>query len=271
MSTLVFDIGGTKTRFAVVREGKLGRVVTFPTPKNWRDVEPTFRREATRLLAGRKVMMAIGGVPGTLDPRKEILIRASNLRGWDKTPISKTLKRVFSVARIRIENDANLAGLGEAVYGAGKGNQIVAYLGIGTGVGGTRIVNGRLDEAASGFRPGHQIIDRSSKARCGCGQRGDLESLISGSGLARQFHQPAEKLPTKIFSQAALLLGTGLNNISVLWTPNVIVLGGSVMLRLWPFRRLISKGLAHRSYPPKLLQAKLGDLSGLYGALALSK
>ena len=69
MSTLVFDVGGTKTRLAIATNGKLGQVVTFATPQRWRDVEPTFHREATKLLAGRKVTIAIGGVPGTLDPR----------------------------------------------------------------------------------------------------------------------------------------------------------------------------------------------------------
>lgn len=271
MSKLVFDIGGTKTRFAVVQGGKLGRVVTFTTPKKWRDVEPKFRCEAAKLLTGKKVNMAIGGVPGTLDSRQEILIRASNLRGWDKAPIAKTLRRAFAVSRIRLENDANLAGLGEAIYGAGKGYHIVGYLGIGTGVGGTRIVDQKLDVATAGFRPGHQIIDRSSKARCGCGQRGDLESLISGSGLARQYRRSAETLPESVFQASAKTLGIGLNNLTVLWMPDVIVLGGSVLPRLWPYRAEMKKGLQYRVRPPMILKAKLGDQAGLYGALALSK
>ncbi|MBI5466737.1 MAG: ROK family protein, partial [Candidatus Kerfeldbacteria bacterium] len=214
MNTLLFDIGATKTRFALAHHGRLGRVTTLPTPSRWRDVEPAYRRAMINVLAGRSVAAAVGGIPGTLNQKTGGVIRASNLRGWDQQPITAVLRRVFSVRRVRIENDANLAGLGEAVYGAGRGFRIVAYLGIGTGVGGTRIIDRHLDPAPTGFRPGHQVIDRSSHARCGCGQRGDLESLISGRGLARLYHRPAEELPRRVFISAARTLGIGLNNIT---------------------------------------------------------
>jgi glucokinase len=173
MSTLVFDIGGTTTRLAIATNGTLGRVVTFATPKLWHEVEQTFRTQASRIIAGHRVTSAIGGIPGMLDARNVILLRASNLRGWDKTPIAQILRRASLVSRVRLANDANLAGLGEAVYGAGKGYRVVGYLVVSTGVGGTRIVDKELDVVAMGFRPGHQIIDRSSSATCGCGQRGD--------------------------------------------------------------------------------------------------
>ncbi|MBI5467127.1 MAG: hypothetical protein HY975_02845, partial [Candidatus Kerfeldbacteria bacterium] len=58
--------------------------------------------------------------------------------------------------------------------------------------------------------------------------------------------------------------------ITVMWTPDVIVLGGSVMVKLWPHRPLIRDGLRYRTNPPEIIRSKLGDAAGLYGALALT-
>ena len=92
---------------------------------------------------------------------------------------------------VEIRNDADLAGLGEAVYGAGRDASIVAYFGIGTGVGTARIVNGNIDSGAYDFEAGHQIVDARTCA--------SLESLVSGGTGAfsstRNFRlQPNEKV-----------------------------------------------------------------------------
>lgn len=270
MSILLVDIGGTKIRLALT-----GRTIVRPeivaTPKRWSKIEAILSPAIKRVTHGQKITRIIGGVPGTLDDRQRVIRHASNLSGWNGHSLFTLFSRLAGTKNIIFHNDANLAGLGEAVYGAGRGYAIVAYLGIGTGVGGTRIVNKKLDLAPAGFRPGHHILDADAKAVCACGQHGDLESLVSGSGLRRQYGQPAENLSASAYRRAARYLGLGLNNISVLWSPDVIILGGSVMTSLWPFRKTIQEQLRYRLDPPRIIRGRLGDMAGLYGALALAQ
>lgn len=268
MTTLLIDVGGTKIRLAKATARGWDAVLTIRTPKTWPQALASMT-DIVGSLPGPKCQQVILGLPGTMDDRQRVLVRASNLPQWRDAAIVRDIRRAHLASQVRVENDAHLAALGEAVYGAGKKYAIVAYLGVGTGVGGARIVNQRLDIARHGFRPGHMMIDCSSSARCGCGQCGDLESLVSGSGMARHYGHPAENLPERVWRTAARQLGIGLNTVSVMWQPEVIVLGGSVMPRLWKYRAELSKGLRYRTHIPRLVRATLGDFAGLYGGVAL--
>src|SRR6185437_2466030 len=104
------------------------------------------------------ITQAAGGIAGVLNKAKDQLLNAPNLVNWINQPLGQSLSDIVSVS-VKLENDASLGGLGEATYGSGQGYKIVGYLTIGTGVGGTRIVNGRIDQNALGFEPGHQTID----------------------------------------------------------------------------------------------------------------
>jgi len=99
-----------------------------------------------------------------------------------------------------IENDASIVGLGEAVSGAGMGEEIVVYITVSTGVGGTRIVSGEIDEHAYGFEPGHELINMQDS----------LEDLVSGTAVEERliksrmrFHK---KIPCGMSSQRSSLL-----------------------------------------------------------------
>lgn len=214
--------------------------------------------------AQEKTITAIGvGVPGPLDKQKSMVINAPNLSGWNNQPLKDKLKESFGVP-IFLENDAALAGLGEATWGAGKRYKIVAYLTIGTGVGGARIVNEKIDQNALGFEPGHQIIEADKKTKT-------LENLVSGTAIESLYGQsPEEITDAKTLDRIAFHLALGLNNALVHWSPQILILGGGVMKKL-PLA-LVEKHLRSicTIFPklPPLKKAKLEGSSGLWGALS---
>jgi len=207
-----------------------------------------------------------------------------NLPGWRKKPLKKDLEKLLR-ARVFFENDADIAGIGEAVYGAGKGYEIVAYLTISTGVGGGRIVKGKIDKNSMGFEVGHQIIDADNtmypkdkkfeqQFREKGWNLGSLTSYISGSAIRIRYGKdPKEIVERSVWEELANILAIGLNNVVVFWSPDVIVLGGSVMNKI-PInfvKKHLKKTLKIFVKYPEIKKAELGDSSGLYGALAYLK
>lgn len=262
---ILFDIGGTNFRIGVSKTGrKIDQVEALRTPKNFKKAIDKFEEAALKLSDGKKIKAITGGIAGPLDKKKTKVINAPSLKALNDKPFAGELRKRFKCP-VCLENDADLAGLGEARFGGGKGNKIVAYFTVSTGIGGTRIVNGKIDENVMGFEPGHQYINFKDKA-------GHLEGYASGTAIRRRFKkEPAGIEDKKIWNQVAYWLALGLNNSIVHWSPDIIVLGGSVMKSL-PIS-LVKKSLkkAVKIFPkiPPVKKAKLGDLSGLYGALAI--
>lgn len=271
---LLFDIGGTHMRLATSKDGKrLSHISIFPTPKKFEAgmaIFKTFARDAIR--SGAKFTAVCGGVPGQLNKNHTALVRAPNLTGWVGKPIKKTLAHMFR-APVYLENDAALAALGEALRGAGKGHRIVTYLTVGTGVGGARIINGKIETKASGLEPGHQVIVPKG-FRCSCGKRGHLEAYVSGSAFERKYHKRPERVTdARAWKEAAQILATGAYNTSRGWPPDVLVLGGSMItgkpaIPLARVRQEVKRLFAKSPSAPPIRKAALGDYGGLYGALA---
>lgn len=251
-------------RLAVSRDGKtLGAPVIVHTPEKFSDGMVLFEKMAIGLIrtnVSYKVKAVAGGIAGPLDKKKTKLVRASNLSNWVGKPLAQELKKMLK-APVYLENDAALAGLGEATFGAGRGHKIVAYLTISTGVGGARIVDGKIDANAFGFEPGKQII----------GQHGTtLEDYISGNSLQRRFHMaPKDIKDKKVWNEVACWLAVGLQNTAVYWSPEVIVLGGSIMknISLAQVKSQLKKTLINFPQLPEIKKAELGDFGGLWGAL----
>lgn len=268
---LVFDIGGTKIRVAISEDGNsLSAPIIFSTPQNFQEAIARFKLAAQELSCGRKIIAAAGGVPGPLDRDKKMLLRAPNLQGWAQQPLAEALSQAIA-APVFLENDAALVGLGEATVGAGRGFPIVAYFTVSTGIGGARIVHGAIDERAVSFEPGHQIIAPDGPPCVGCGGIGHLEAIASGSAIARCHGKPPEEIKDPaVWEEAAHWLAIGLNNSIVHWSPDAVVIGGSVMRSL-SFERVrahLTDLLHIFPEPPVLKPAILGDLGGLHGALA---
>lgn len=268
MKTLVFDIGGTNLRYAI-SPGRF-KPVLITVPKEYSHAVKMIAAEARR----HHVKMIVGGLPGPMDAGKTKLIQSTNLPGWVDHNFKKDLAR-FSGAKVRLENDSALVGLGESVYGSGRGRRIAAYIGIGTGLGGVRIVDGQVDANAHGFEPGHHFMDINiTSHRHPSPHPGDWESLISGSGVFYQTGKRSETITDrKFWRQMEKRMALGLINVSMFWSPDMIVLGGSLMKKMTivGIEKNFKQHMKIFPKPIPIRRAKLGDFGGLYGALALAR
>lgn len=272
MYYLLFDIGGTKTRIGVSSDRKeIEKREVFSTPSEYKDGISLIRNFVDSNSLWGKIEGACGGVAGPLNKERSMFLNSPNLPLWARRPIRQDLSDMFK-APVHLENDTALVALGEATRGSGQENRIVAYLGIGTGVGGARVVDGKIDAYSIGFEPGHQIIDMTSAYYDACGPLGHLEAFISGSGIERMYNEKPEEInDRKVFEDIARVLAYAVNNTIVYWSPDIVVLGGS-MMKLIPID-LVKFYLTEifRLYPeiPPLKEAILGDSAGLYGALSI--
>jgi len=250
-----------------------------PTPQNFEEGIKSFTETYKKVIAGKKIKAAAGGIPGAINPSKEKIIQNFNLPDWVGKPLKKELLKIIG-GQVYLQNDADMVGLGEAVVGAGRGFSIVAYVTVSTGVGGVRIVNRKIDTGTYGFEPGYQVIDAdgsidpdflSSKSRYG-NKIAYLQRLISGKDMEKRFgKKPAEITDKKIWDEMAKLLAYGLNNTIVHWSPDVVVLGGGMMKTPGISVERVKFHLKDilKIFPkhPEIKRAELGDVGGLHGAL----
>jgi predicted NBD/HSP70 family sugar kinase len=158
------------------------------------------------------------------------------------------------------------------------GHEIVAYITVSTGVGGVRIVREQIDVSRMGFEPGHQIIDADGtlckSTVCGLGL--DLEGAVSGTAISGRYgKKPYEITDEAFWDEMARVLAFGLNNTIVHWSPDIVVIGGSMMNKIGiPIERVRAylKGVLH-IFPelPAIEHSALADIGGLHGALAYVK
>lgn len=253
MNGLVFDVGGTWTRIGRTDGRRLFHSVIVATPRTWPAAKKMFVVEAAKLFVGRKVQQVVGGLPGVLDAKHTKLLTSPHCPHWIRQPIKKDLTFLFR-SPVTLENDSALGALGEARFGAGRGKTVMAYIAVGTGVGGARVIHGQLDRAAAGFEPGHQLV-RNRR----------FEQIVGGQGRRRY------RVTWSAWAQA---MAEGLTNVTLLWSPEVIVLAGGVLTNPKVPWAAVKRGLAthldgYYPHPPRLLQAQKGPLAGLYGAMAL--
>lgn len=267
---LLFDIGGTKMRLAVSYDGKNIRdPEVFETPRQFAEALEIIKKFVMDADSSGGGNLYCAGLPGVLDRNKSTLVTAPNLANWVSVPIKQQLEDVCK-AKVRLENDAYLAGLGEAVKGAGAGKKIVAYITVGTGVGGVRIVDGRIDESVHGFEPGHQLILIEGAA----GKTAhELEDLVAGAGMEMRFGKKPEEIEESVWREAEEYLAIGLVNTILHWSCNVVVLGGGLIINglfsLDAIREKVGKYLKVFPDVPEITKGTLGDNAGLEGALIL--
>jgi predicted NBD/HSP70 family sugar kinase len=257
MNSILFDIGATKIRMAYSVDGEIfEKPEVFATPGNYEEGLKMFSETAKKLANNREIKKIAGGMSRSV---------------WGNEAPEKfknDLIKIFN-ASVIVENDATVVGLGEAVWGAGRGSGIVAYITVSTGVGGAKIENGKIDQHAVGFEPGKQIIDVQTGKT--------LEDMISGKALQKETGKlPKEITDPGVWDARAWLLAVGLNNIIVEWSPDCVVLGGSMITGnpAIPLEK-VEENLKNilKIFPklPLIKMAELGDFGGLYGALALIK
>jgi len=276
---LLGDVGGTKTRIALSKNLKdIDEIFVFEKEK-YKDF-----LEVIEKFKERKIKQVCFGFAGNFDKKKEKLIYAPNLKNYERRNLKKDLEKILK-CKIILENDAILAGLGEAYFGAGKKYKIFSYLTFSSGIGGAKIVNHKVDENIFGFEPGHSLFFLTfrvspcftgrqacevcvSHREVGVGLR-SVEDLIGGKSLEEVFKQRLEEIKDrKFWREITKLYALFLVNVSLFWSTEVIIIGGGISKRL-DFK-ILNKNF--RSFHPlgwrvKILRSKLGDLGGIYGGL----
>lgn len=276
MSYVLFDIGGTKTRVAVSEDLKtFSEPIKFTTPATAKAGVKEIVA-AVHSLTKKDIRGVAGGIRGALAHDKSMMIRDAGgaLKGWEEEPVQAMLEEALS-APVRLENDAALVGLGESVFGAGEGDDIVVYLTVSTGVGGVKIEHCKIDSYHYGFEPGHQILDIDHTI-LGEGEEPTLENLVSGSAVEKRYGMKPFEISQDdaLWAQLAGYLAHGLRNTILYWSPDVIVLGGSMIvgdprILLHDIERATAEVLGDVVPMPAIVDATLGDFGGLYGAMAL--
>ncbi len=267
-----FDIGGTKTRVAVGDGSSFSEPVKFPTPKDFSLGVNTIVNTILECAKGERIEAIGGGIAGPLDDDHGMLLRAPNLPLWVGQPLARTLSERIS-APTYLENDSAIVALGEAHHGAGQGSKIMAYITVSTGVGGARIVDGHVDRSTYGFEPGHQVLD-IDKTVLPILAADEAEELLSGTALERRYNKkPVEIHDPAVWEELSVWLAYMLNNTIVHWSPDTVVLGGSMIVGdpAIPVDRVsyhLERILTIFPTLPQVRRAQLADLGGIYGAMA---
>lgn len=241
-------------------------VISENTPHSYEDGKEKMIEMANAVSGGNAVDGVAIGIAGPLDREKGTLLNSPHLPNWIGKPILKELSEEF-LAPVFIENDTALSGLGEYAFGEGKGFDAVAYLTVSTGVGGVKIQNGRIDRNIGGFEIGHQVIDVE--------QMLTAEDLLSGASAEREFGvKPYEIKDSGFWDQKALLLSVLIHNTIMYWSPQIVIVGGSMVvgdngpvISLSKTRENLEKISTIYPVLPEIRQANLRSETGLWGGM----
>lgn len=249
------DIGGTKIAVGVIDEAGCVLARDECATEVESGFDDAMRRAATLLRQGVEragvKLHGIGiGCTGPLDSMTGALGNANNLPGWNGGNPVDILSREFGVPTA-LENDADAAALGELRWGAGRSKTRFLYVTVGTGIGVSVVLDGKVYRGVDGCHPeiGHHVIDPSGPP-CSCGVRGCWESLAAGPAMmawlkenspatyasgnldAREIcarAQDSDEWARRAVEREAYYLGLGLANLITSFAPEAVVLGGSVM------------------------------------------
>jgi glucokinase len=271
-------------RVAVVdRAGSIVDRVHEPTPHDAETIEPLVTL-ARRVRDTHDVEHAVFAVPGRVDHLAGTVLSAPNLApAWRAQLTRDALEAALSLP-VALANDADVAAVGEAHFGAGRGHTDVVYVTISTGVGAGILVGGRVIlPRYSGGEIGHSIIDRALAA---AGADGTVEGLGSGTALARlaraagidavgadlvRLVTAGDAAARAVWDEVIFAAALGVVNLAHIVAPTVVVVGGGVgrngELVLAPLRAALARfGPAGPAIA--VVTAALGDDSGLLGAAA---
>jgi len=270
---LSVDIGGTNTRIAISSDGKtIDKKVKYPTPQNYDDALDLLVDSIESIAQGDVPKTIVVAIPGVIDKVKGKIQKAPNLSHWNHHSIGPELEHRLK-CNVILENDACLGAMAEAHYKPHRKYKILSYVTLSTGIGGARTVNGLIDYHASSFEPGHQILDPNGRFWPNCGQHGCFESLGSGRAFELTYGiKPENCEDYKIWEEHARVVSQGLVNIITIWSPEILVLGGSLVNAghkfLDPLIHLTSSDI--KIFPsPKIVISKLGDNNVLLGGFQL--
>jgi glucokinase len=310
---LVLDLGGTKIASAILSDDSIiardyhltcaDKGVTQVISRMVLSLKHLLEKTGLRLSQVESICIASAGI---IDMERGVVTASPNLPGWHNVPLRDRIKESFGINTYLI-NDASAAALGEYTLGAGKNCSNLVYVTVGTGIGGGIIVNGELYLGACGSagEVGHMTI-KAGGPKCYCGNTGCLETFASGSAIAREArrligqgrassitkmvgdidsitarevslaaHQ-GDALAKNIVFRAANDLGTGIANLTNIFNPDTIIIGGGVSkmgeLLFGPVRRQVSRrAFRLPADTVRIVPSKLGDDAGLIGAAVFAR
>jgi glucokinase len=286
---LAADVGGTRMRAALVdADGVVVVRETASTPAD-SDVPDALIDLIARTgasAAPSEVTHAVVGLPGAIDYAAGRLLSAPNLPdGWPDSLSAGQLSGHLGL-HVHVANDADLAAVGEAAFGAGAGiDDVVAFLTVSTGIGAGVVDRGRLVHGHHSFGEfGHSVIDWRAWRE---GLPGTLEELASGSGLARQAREiglgslDAQAVleaainndvgARAIWEDAVAACAAGVCNLVMAFAPHTVIVGGGIGRRpefFDPLRQVVLQRKEHRPTELSMVVSALGDDAGLAGAAA---
>ncbi|MFN2538571.1 MAG: ROK family glucokinase [Mycobacteriales bacterium] len=305
------DIGGTKVAAGVVDEkGKVIADTRIPTPGT--DVAAVERAIGDLVMQLRKDhdVVAVGiGAAGFIDADRSTVLFSPNV-AWRDEPLRDEVAKLVGLPVV-VENDANAAAWGEYRFGAGRGEDNMVCVTVGTGIGGGVVLDGKLYRGKYGIGAefGHMQVVEDGR-RCGCGQAGCWEQYCSGRALLHEAREIAdvqkvygkrllqlgngkpEGIEAPEVTKAAIegdpaalecftvvghWLGQGLANLASVLDPGAFVVGGGVAdagdLLLDPARRQFGRKLTGTGYRPRpeIRHAELGNNAGMVGAADLAR
>ena len=306
------DVGGTKVLGGVVdRAGKILQSSRRDTPKEGGKALTQTIADVVLELHSQYPVASVGiSAAGFVSSDRQTMLATPNISGWNGINLDAELTALTGL-QVDIENDANAAAWGEAKYGAGRGEQHVALLTIGTGIGGGMIVNGELYRGAFGTAAefGHLRVLPEGHL-CGCGARGCFEQYASGNALMRHAREAISASPDIAFNLLARgdgtvagltgkhiteaardgdpialaafnttghWLGAGIATLCAILDPACVVIGGGVIdageILLAPTRASVDRHMPfYGKHPmPRIIAAELGNDAGLVGVADLAR
>lgn len=309
------DLGGTSTKFAIIK--KSGDIIDkwsikTDTSDDGSHVVPniieSILTKMDELAMSTDEFIGIGmGSPGSVNRAEGTVVGAYNLNWRTVQPVKKTIEKALGIP-FYLDNDANVAALGEQWKGAGANEPNVVFITLGTGVGGGIIVNNQLVQGSSDTAGeiGHMTVgDNRFEYQCTCGKTGCLETLASATGIARIATEMLKKSKVQssletifkenkkleavdVFNEAkngdelALevvniicdYLAFAIGNISNLLNPSTIVIGGGVSKAGDILKQTVESHLSDYLFPPlrnktTVRIAQLENDAGVIGASSL--
>lgn len=260
------DIGGTKTLIAAFNtKGIIKESLRFPTPQNYNDFLNELKSNVVKLSTNEFRAGAVAA-PGEIDRAHGTFMVGGNL-GWRNEHLQHDVEQITGCPML-LENDANLAGLSEAVLLKEQHSKVL-YLTISTGIGGGYIVNQQIEPSMANIEPGQMLVQRGDKIV-------KWESFASGKAIFEKYQQKASDIEDpKIWQAVVKDWGLGFINLIALVEPDVIVLGGGVGHYLPKYHKLLLDELRKYATPlvtvPPIIQAKRPEEAVVYGCYELAK
>jgi len=286
------DIGGTKILSAIIDEsGNIVKSLRVPSEgKEGRDKILSHLYEAIEGLISEDIVGIGIGTAGQVDPDSGTIVTATpNLKDWAGTPLKDIIEKKFGLPTY-VDNDGNVAALGEWWAGGGRGARCLLCLTIGTGIGSGIVYEGKVFRGAKGVGAelGHMSI-KYDGIRCNCGGIGCIEAYASGPALMKKLQEKGKPIATpddvlryaesgdiivlEAIEEIGTLLGYAMVSFINIFNPDIILLSGGVSnlgdFLIRPIRKIVNTYALPGGRDVKITRATLGENAGVVGASAL--